>query len=368
VASGSVISESPTAGTQVNAGASVNLVVSTGPAQVAVPNVVGSTQAAASTAITNAGLVVGTVTNASSGTVASGSVISESPTAGTQVTTGSSVNLVVSTGPAQVAVLIASSPSGLTFNVSGTGCSPGPYTTGQTLQWTQGSSCQVSFSSPVSLGTGTQAVFASWNDGNANNPRTFTASTAATYTASFQIQYLATTQVSPVGSGTVSGGGYYNAGGTAILMPSAATGYSFADWSGYAGGPSNGNPLSLTVNGPVYVVANFTAKAPQLTASIATHSNTSGTETMTVGMQNVGPVNAGNVTITSIAVAVASGTGALGLVSPATQNVGTVAVGATVNSSPFTFPCPATVTRIAVVVSYSAAGGYTGSTTSTIFK
>ncbi len=65
-----------------------------------VPNVVGDTQAAATTAIQNAGLVVGTVTTASSSTVPSGDVISESPVAGTSVAAGSAVNLVVSTGAA----------------------------------------------------------------------------------------------------------------------------------------------------------------------------------------------------------------------------------------------------------------------------
>jgi RHS repeat-associated protein len=79
----------------------VNLVVSSGPPQVAVPNVVGQTQAAATTAITGAGLVVGTVTQQSSNTVAAGNVISESPTAGTLVNVGSAVNLVVSSGPPQ---------------------------------------------------------------------------------------------------------------------------------------------------------------------------------------------------------------------------------------------------------------------------
>jgi hypothetical protein len=98
VASGSVISESPAAGTSVTSGSAVNLVVSTGPVQVVVPNVVGQTQAAATTAITGAGLVVGTVTQQSSSTVASGSVISESPAAGTNVASGSAVNVVVSTG------------------------------------------------------------------------------------------------------------------------------------------------------------------------------------------------------------------------------------------------------------------------------
>src|SRR5207249_5452322 len=104
VASGTVISESPTAGTRVASGSAVSLVVSSGPAQVAVPNVVGQMQAAAASAITGAGLTVGAVTMQSSSTVASGSVISESPTAGTKVASGSAVSLVVSSGPAQVAV------------------------------------------------------------------------------------------------------------------------------------------------------------------------------------------------------------------------------------------------------------------------
>ena len=68
------------------------------PAKVAVPNVAGLTQSAATTAITGAGLLVGVLTSASSSTVAAGSVISESPAAGTQVSVGSSVALVLSIG------------------------------------------------------------------------------------------------------------------------------------------------------------------------------------------------------------------------------------------------------------------------------
>ena len=57
------------------------LTVSLGPANVTVPNVVGLTQAAASTAITGAGLTVGTITSANSATVPAGSVISQNPVA-----------------------------------------------------------------------------------------------------------------------------------------------------------------------------------------------------------------------------------------------------------------------------------------------
>src|SRR5437762_5674716 len=98
VASGSVISESPAAGTSVASGAAVNLVVSSGapaPTPVAVPNVVGQTQAAATSAISAAALTVGAITQQSSSTVASGSVISESPAAGAGVARGSAVHLVV---------------------------------------------------------------------------------------------------------------------------------------------------------------------------------------------------------------------------------------------------------------------------------
>ena len=100
VASGSVISENPAAGTKVASGSAVNLTVSSGPAQVAVPKVVGLTQAAATTSITGASLTLGTVTTQSSATVPSGSVISQSPAAATKIAAGSAVNLTVSSGAA----------------------------------------------------------------------------------------------------------------------------------------------------------------------------------------------------------------------------------------------------------------------------
>ncbi len=67
-----------------------------------VPNVVGQTQAAASTQILGASLVVGTISNEYSNTVPSGSVISQSPSAGGYVATGTAVLLTVSKGPQPV--------------------------------------------------------------------------------------------------------------------------------------------------------------------------------------------------------------------------------------------------------------------------
>jgi hypothetical protein len=67
--------------------------------QVPVPNVVGLMQAAATTAIKNSGLALGTVKMQASKTVAAGIVSSQMPAAGTAVKTGSMVGLTVSTGP-----------------------------------------------------------------------------------------------------------------------------------------------------------------------------------------------------------------------------------------------------------------------------
>src|SRR5262245_24026713 len=96
---GSVISQSPTGGTMVAAGSAVNLVISLGPTQTSVPSDVGLLQAAAQTAIVNAGLVVGSISSQNSNTAPAGTVIAQSPTAGTLVNAGAPVTLTVSLGP-----------------------------------------------------------------------------------------------------------------------------------------------------------------------------------------------------------------------------------------------------------------------------
>jgi PASTA domain-containing protein len=102
VPQGAVISQNPASGASVASGSAVALVVSLGPAPVTVlvPNVVGLAQAAAQSALTGAGLGLGTVTSANSATVPAGVVISQNPASGASVTQGSAVALVVSLGPA----------------------------------------------------------------------------------------------------------------------------------------------------------------------------------------------------------------------------------------------------------------------------
>jgi hypothetical protein len=99
VPSGSVISQTPASGTQVAVDSAVSLVVSSGLPLVATPNLVGLTQAAASTAIAGAGLNNGVVTTVSSTTVPDGVVISQNPAAASNVPVGSAIDFVVSSGP-----------------------------------------------------------------------------------------------------------------------------------------------------------------------------------------------------------------------------------------------------------------------------
>ena len=175
IASGDVISESPSAGTSVNSGSAVNLVVSIGPAQVVVPNVVGDTQAAATTAITGAGLVVGTVTTASSATVASGDVISESPSAGTTVNSSSAVNLVVSTGPAQVTVpnVVGDTQAAATSAIIGAGLAVGTVTTASSSTVASGDVISESPSAGTSVNPGS-AVNLVVSTGPSTGPGSYT--------------------------------------------------------------------------------------------------------------------------------------------------------------------------------------------------
>ena len=104
VPAASVIRADPAPGTLVNPGSAVNLEVSSGPAQVAVPPLIGLTQSAAEAALQAAGLMRSTLTQANSPTVPAGSVSRADPAPGTLVNPGSAVNLEVSSGPAQIAV------------------------------------------------------------------------------------------------------------------------------------------------------------------------------------------------------------------------------------------------------------------------
>ncbi|MEL7297850.1 MAG: PASTA domain-containing protein, partial [Pseudomonadota bacterium] len=95
---GSIIEQTPVGGAMVSANTAVNLVVSLGPANIAVPDLAGLSEAQAMMALTDLGLVVGETTTEASVDVAAGGVIAQDPAPGTLVAGTTAVNLVISVG------------------------------------------------------------------------------------------------------------------------------------------------------------------------------------------------------------------------------------------------------------------------------
>ncbi len=101
--------------------------------------------------------------------------------------------------------------------------------------------------------------FQGWSDGSTDNPHTVTVFGNATYTATFgevgTTYFTVTTSVTPEGSGTVSGGGTYEAGTSIVLTATPNTGYTFLRWSD----GSTTNPRTLTVTTDMSFTALFDA-------------------------------------------------------------------------------------------------------------
>ena len=92
---GLVIATEPAAGTRLAVGSPVTVLVSSGPASVRVPDTVGQTLAAAEAALQTAELTIGAITQQVSTGQAPGTVLSQSPLAGSSLRVGGKVNLVV---------------------------------------------------------------------------------------------------------------------------------------------------------------------------------------------------------------------------------------------------------------------------------
>ncbi len=99
VATGKVIGTNPPAGTVEQLGSGVEVLVSSGPAPVTVPDVTGQSLSAAEATLANAGLELGTVTKREATEQQPDTVLSQSPSNGTSVKAKSKVDLVVAQAP-----------------------------------------------------------------------------------------------------------------------------------------------------------------------------------------------------------------------------------------------------------------------------
>jgi beta-lactam-binding protein with PASTA domain/predicted Ser/Thr protein kinase len=98
VASGSIVSTDPPAGTKADTGTKVNLSVSKGKDQIEVPDLSGMTSDQAKQALTKVGLTAKAGTSQHSDTVDKDKVMSQDPATGTKVDKGSTVTYVISLG------------------------------------------------------------------------------------------------------------------------------------------------------------------------------------------------------------------------------------------------------------------------------
>jgi serine/threonine-protein kinase len=126
IAAGRVIGSEPPAGAEEAVGSRVTVLVSSGPAQIRVPDVKGDTQSAAESALSNAGLQPGTITQQTSSTATPTTVLAQTPRAGSLVHSGTKVNLVVARAPSTVPVptLLGQSESSAAAALGGAGLRP----------------------------------------------------------------------------------------------------------------------------------------------------------------------------------------------------------------------------------------------------
>jgi serine/threonine-protein kinase len=99
-APGTVIGQEPGAGARVGHGSTARLVVSSGPQMASVPDLSQGDEAAARAAVEQVGLAVASVTQDFDENVPQGQVLRQDPAAGASLEVGSTVNFVISNGPA----------------------------------------------------------------------------------------------------------------------------------------------------------------------------------------------------------------------------------------------------------------------------
>jgi hypothetical protein len=183
--------------------------------------------------------------------------------------------------------------------------------------------------------------------------------------------YLLQTSANPPAAGSVTPSGAMAAGSVVAVTASPAAGYRFTSWSGDAAGTNN--PVSVLMNGPRNVVANFqpSAGAPQLTLTSGAHSDgaQAGTRMVPMTLANAGTGLAASAQIVSITnITVLGGTGAVTVASAMPATVGDLSQGQS-GTTNVVFNWPATATRVSMRIAFGAnSGGYSNATTVTMFR
>ena len=211
-----------------------------------------------------------------SATIANGSAILsfEAPgTTGTATLTVFGYNKITYLGTVEIT---SGGTQNYTIMVSAIPSNGGTVTGGGTFQ--EGQTCTVS----ASANTGFN--FTNWTEnGNVvstNTNYTFTVTGNRNLVANFTAipqTYTVTVSANPTNGGTVTGGGTYQEGQSCTVNATAATGYTFSNWTENGNVVSTNANYSFTVTGNRNLVANFTLQ--QFTITVTADPNDGGTVT-----------------------------------------------------------------------------------------
>ena len=256
-------------------------------------------------------------------------------------------------------ITVQSSPAGRSITVDGT-----TYTAPQSFTWIAGSSHTLAVLSPQTGSIGTRYPFASWSDGGTQSHNVTAPATVATYTADFGIQYLLTTNLATPGSGTVqpASGSWYVANSTPGIIATAATGYSFASWSGPVANPASAATSMLPLTGPATATANMTPVSTTMSAAVTAKTGAySGIRNWTIALRNTGAATASAAKIDNISFSANTGATCRPVVTSALpQAYGDIAQGNTVSRTiNINFVGCAKLTKFNLAISYSANSGIT---------
>ncbi|MEZ0493444.1 Stk1 family PASTA domain-containing Ser/Thr kinase [Kineococcus sp. TBRC 1896] len=123
VEAGNVVSTDPEAGTEVQVGGTVNVVVSSGPEAVQVPNVRGQSQEDARRQLQQAGFEVANVNPVDDASVDQGEVVSTDPAIGSSQPRGTSISLDIASGQVTVPNVVGRSQADALTTLNGLGFS-----------------------------------------------------------------------------------------------------------------------------------------------------------------------------------------------------------------------------------------------------
>lgn len=255
-----------------------------------------------------------------------------------------------------------------------------PYSIPATIPLVPGTNYQITAPAELNASAGARQVFQQWLRGSLvgnvviATPSFNFAPTAlsATLTLQYAQQYFVSATASPAGAGSIAGGGWLAAGATGQLTASANSGYVFSAFTGSLSG-SQSTLAFGPLNGPLNVVANFTAAGlPNLSAASSgarTDGPLPGQRVVPITLRNSGTGPATGVEIVGITnVRVMSGSGTVtpaGNFPVALPDLGPGAQAA----SNLIWNWPASATRVQFTILFRAnSGAYQGQTTLTLFR